>query len=100
MLCHAFPQSQRITHLVCAEIGGANSLEPLALGAKLGLPVLDADGMGRAFPELQMYTPSIYGCKPYPSSVAGDKGDVLVCTHINGSKQLEDFFRGECIRMG
>ena len=31
------------------EAGGVNSLLPLALAAKLGLPVIDADGMGRAF---------------------------------------------------
>ena len=38
------------------EAGGVNSLLPLALAARLGLPVIDADGMGRAFPELQMVT--------------------------------------------
>ena len=37
-----------------AEVGGMNSIEPLLVGARLGLPVIDADGMGRAFPELQV----------------------------------------------
>ena len=36
------------------EIGGANGLEPLAIGARMGLPIVDADFMGRAFPELQV----------------------------------------------
>ena len=36
------------------EIGGGNGLEPLAIGARMGLPVVDADFMGRAFPELQV----------------------------------------------
>ncbi len=31
-----------------------NSLEPMVTAAKVGLPLLDADGMGRAFPELQV----------------------------------------------
>ena len=62
--------------------------------------MIDADGMGRAFPELQMFTPFIYGCKPYPSSVADNKGEVLVCTHVADAKQLENFFRDECVRMG
>ena len=93
-------QSQRITHLICAEVGGVNSLEPLVVGAEKGLPVMDADGMGRAFPELQMYLPFIYGCKPYPSTVADNKGEVITCTHVSNSKQLEDFFRVECVRMG
>ena len=56
--------------------------------------------MGRAFPELQMYTPFMYGCKPYPSAVADNKGEVIVCTHVADAKQLEDFFRVECVRMG
>jgi DUF917 family protein len=38
------------------ECGGINSTMPLVVGARLGLPVVDADGMGRAFPELQMET--------------------------------------------
>ena len=75
-------------------------MEPLVLGAKKGMAVLDADGMGRAFPELQMYAPLIYGCKPYPSCVADNKGEVIACTHAEGAKQLEDFFRQECVRMG
>eukprot|EP01136_Pigoraptor_vietnamica_P025238 Opistho-1_new@79024 len=31
------------------EIGGSNGLEPLVLSAATGLPVVDGDGMGRAF---------------------------------------------------
>lgn len=36
------------------EIGGLNSTEPLALSGDLGSFCLDADLMGRAFPELQV----------------------------------------------
>ena len=48
----AAPGGELFGVLSC-EIGGGNGLEPLALGARLGLPVIDADLMGRAFPELQ-----------------------------------------------
>ena len=82
------------------EIGGANSLVPLALGAELGLPVMDANGVGRSVPELQMYCPFIYGSVPYPSAVADDKGEVIACTYVDTAKDAEDFFRTECIRMG
>jgi uncharacterized protein len=44
----------RFSALLCAEVGGGNCLEPLVVGARLGLPVTDADLMGRAFPELQV----------------------------------------------
>ncbi|KAJ8044586.1 hypothetical protein HOLleu_07369 [Holothuria leucospilota] len=42
-----------IVALMCLEIGGSNATETLCAGADMGLPVLDCDGMGRAFPELQ-----------------------------------------------
>ncbi len=42
------------TVLMAAEIGGANAFTPLLAAAKSGLPILDADMIGRAFPELQM----------------------------------------------
>lgn len=39
--------------LLSFEIGGGNGIEPLVAGARMGLPVVDADLMGRAFPEMQ-----------------------------------------------
>jgi hypothetical protein len=67
-----------ITALLCAEVGGGNALEPLAVGMEQGLPVVDADLMGRAFPELQMSTAAIPGVILTPAAVADDKGNVLV----------------------
>ena len=49
------------------------------MAAHTGLPALDVDGMGRAFPELQMFSPFIYGLKAYPSAVAGDKKESIAC---------------------
>ena len=47
-------KQMNVAALMSAEIGGLNCMEPLVLGAELGIPVVDADGMGRAFPELQV----------------------------------------------
>lgn len=41
---------------------------PFALAARRGLPVIDADGMGRAFPELQMVTFYLDGIPGYSGS--------------------------------
>ena len=38
------------------EAGGVNSMIPIVVAAKLGIPLVDCDGMGRAFPELPMVT--------------------------------------------
>ena len=58
-----------------AEIGGLQCMFPLILAAQTGMPLLDGDGMGRAFPEVQMATFAIYGTTPgLPSAVSGDRG--------------------------
>jgi DUF917 family protein len=58
-----------------AEIGGLQCMFPLMLAAQTGLPLLDGDGMGRAFPELQMSTFSIYGTTPgLPTILSSDRG--------------------------
>ena len=76
---------RNLTAFVCAEVGGMNSLEPLLVAALLDLPVLDVDLMGRAFPQLQLCTPFIYGENPLPCALAGDYGDVYVLTEAEVS---------------
>ncbi|TCP31029.1 DUF917 domain-containing protein [Sphingomonas sp. BK235] len=58
------------------EIGGGNGLAPLLAAAELGIPVVDADGMGRAFPESQMAIFSIDGLSACPSVVTSANGAV------------------------
>ena len=86
--------------VVSAEIGGANSIEPLVAGAELGLPIVDADGLGRAFPELQMFLPFVLGCPAYPSAVADEKGNVAVVSFAETPKHLENFLRQKAVEMG
>ena len=45
-------RGERARAILCAEIGGINALLPLVLAARCGLPVVDGDGIGRAFPQL------------------------------------------------
>lgn len=66
------------------EAGGVNSLLPLALAAELGLPVVDADGMGRAFPELQMVTFYLEGVKSTPMVLSDEKGNSIVLETVDG----------------
>lgn len=54
---------RRITALMPAEIGGSNGVSPLGWAARLGVKVLDADGMGRAFPEATMISPNVAGVR-------------------------------------
>ncbi|WP_027414745.1 DUF917 domain-containing protein [Aneurinibacillus terranovensis] len=65
------------------EAGGLNSMLPLALAAQLGLPVVDVDGMGRAFPELQMVTFYLDGISASPMVIADEKGNVTLLNTID-----------------
>ena len=68
----------KVDALISAEIGGANSMEPMLTAAQAGLPVVDGDGMGRAFPEMQMCTWSIYVHREAPGAMADEKGNIVV----------------------
>lgn len=75
---------QRVNAIIPAETGGVNTIIPLAVAGALGLPVIDADGMGRAFPELHMTSFYIGGVKPSPVAAANEKGHVSIVDSDSG----------------
>ncbi len=74
-----------VDYIAPAEAGGINCTLPLVIGSRMGLPVIDGDGMGRAFPELQMVTFAIQGVPASPVVLATDEGDLVV---VYGSSNL------------
>ena len=86
-------------YILPIEVGGINSTLPMALAAKRGLPVIDADGMGRAFPELQMVTYNVYGVSIAPMAMANDHMDVAMF-ETGDAKSAEDMGRAVAMRMG
>lgn len=66
------------TAIISFEIGGLNSTLPVAYAAMRGLPLVDADGMGRAFPAVQMVTYNVYGVRCMPLAVADELGNVVL----------------------
>ena len=91
---------RRCTHLVAGEIGGSNAMGPIAVAAQTGLPLVDADAMGRAFPELQMDTFAIYGVRPTPAALADPHGRVVIFDEIPQATTLERYARAVTIQMG
>lgn len=81
------------------EIGGFNALVPIAVAAQRGLPVIDADLMGRAFPELQMTTPSIYGRRAAPLAIADDRGNQVIIETVD-NYWAEKLARSAVVDMG
>ncbi|MER5394349.1 DUF917 domain-containing protein [Saccharopolyspora sp. NPDC002686] len=90
---------RELTHIACAEAGGVNSLIPVAAAAQLGLPLIDGDGMGRAFPEIQMVLPTLYGIRATPMSIADEKGNRAVLDTVD-NRWAERLARSATIDMG
>lgn len=88
-----------VTHLICTEVGGGNSMIPIVAACRLGLPLVDADGMGRAFPELQMLTPGLDGHSATPLAVADEKGNAVVLDTVDND-WAELIARSVAVTMG
>ena len=92
---------RRASATMPVECGGANSLSPITTAAYLDIPIVDADGMGRAFPELQMETFGIEGIRTDPMALATEHRDTVVLrTDIHDNERMEWLARGEVVRMG
>jgi DUF917 family protein len=90
----------RVDAIMPAEIGGGNSIEPMIVAAHAGIPVVDADGMGRAFPKMPMITFFIYGLSCYPAAVCDEKGNVVVFSEGVDDHWLERLGRSTAVQMG
>ena len=85
--------------LVGIEIGGVNSLLPIMAAARLKLPLVNADGMGRAFPAIQMTTYNVYGVPCTPLVITDDHlTSVIVDT--GDAKAAEDIVRIASVHLG
>lgn len=78
LLCEAAAAwfGRPVAALMPSEIGGGNGVQLVAWCARLGLPLVDADGMGRAFPEGDMCSMHILGVPPSPAFFADERGAV------------------------
>jgi uncharacterized protein len=90
----------KIDALISAEIGGGNGLEPMITAAALDLPVVDADGMGRAFPEMQMTTFSIYGHRSTPAAICDEHGNLVLFQNTVSEVWFERLARATVVSMG
>ena len=81
------------------EAGGINSCIPVYTAASLGLPLIDADGMGRAFPELPMTTFGVAGIPATPMALCDEKGNKVILDTIDNAWS-ETLARTATIAMG
>jgi DUF917 family protein len=82
------------------EIGGSNGIQPLMAAAHLGLPVVDADTMGRVYPEAQMTSVAVGDLRPYPCVLYDPRGIEAVVTKVPSWKWMERVSRKICVELG
>lgn len=90
---------QPITAVMCAECGGLNSTTPFIVAAEMGLPLVDGDGMGRAYPELQMVSFTMHGISATPMVMSDDKGNSVLLDTVD-NKWTERLARSATVEMG
>src|SRR5712692_1137663 len=91
---------QKFRAVMSLEIGGGNGIQPLMAAAHLGLPVVDADTMGRAYPEAQMTSVAVGGLRPDPCVLCDPRGIEAVVTKVPSWKWMERASRKICVEMG
>jgi uncharacterized protein len=91
---------RRFRAVMSLEIGGGNGIQPLMAAAHLGLPVVDADTMGRAYPEAQMTSVAVGDLRPYPCALYDPRGIEAVVGKVPSWKWMERASRKICVEMG
>jgi hypothetical protein len=87
--------------IAIAEIGGSNSIQPLIAGLQAGIPTVDSDSMGRAFPEIQMSSFLFDGgARVAPFAMADARGTAVVVPHTIDDFWAERIARNLAISMG
>src|SRR5260370_25510492 len=90
----------RFDAVMSLEIGGGNAIQPFMAAAVLGLPVVDADCMGRAFPEAQMTSFAIHDLRMYPLTVAAVRDTGVIVARAAAWKWMERLSRKACVEVG
>ncbi|KAF7560975.1 hypothetical protein G7046_g3183 [Stylonectria norvegica] len=89
--------------MIGIEIGGSNGLQPLTIGSTrhFGRPVVDADWMGRAYPNLWQVIISVQEENQIlPCAITSGDGRALIMTKAPNDKIIDQTLRAPCIEMG
>lgn len=86
--------------VMSVEIGGSNALSSFLTGAMLGRPVVNADAMGRAYPEAQMTSFAIGNLPMYPLSLVDVRDNEVIVTKAASWKWMERVSRAVCTEVG
>lgn len=85
--------------LMPISIGGSNGLTPVMWAARLGLPLVDCDAMGRAYPRADLTTFELAGISLSPACVVDERGNSTVVRAVD-AQWLERLARRATIEFG
>ncbi|HEV7666418.1 MAG TPA: DUF917 domain-containing protein [Chloroflexota bacterium] len=88
-----------IDYTAAADGDGLKSTTPFAVAARLRIPMVDADGIGGAGPEMQMVIPTIYGIAAGPMAIADEKGNISIIDAVDPA-WTDRLARTICTEMG
>jgi DUF917 family protein len=91
---------RRFRAIMSLEIGGGNAIQPFMAAALLGRPVVDADCMGRAFPEAQMTSFAIHDLPMFPLTLVDVRDNAVVVARAASWKWMERLSRTACVAVG
>lgn len=86
--------------IMSVEIGGSNALSSFLAAAMLGRPVVNADAMGRAYPEAQMTSFAIGNLPMFPLSLVDVRDNEVIVTRAASWKWMERISRKVCTEVG
>ena len=83
--------------LICGELGGTSIADAFVPAALLGLPVVDADPVGRAVPEIEHSMYCVHGLPIAPQAVVNEIGDTVLITCVADDARSESLVRALAI---
>ncbi|KAK5055424.1 hypothetical protein LTR84_013174 [Exophiala bonariae] len=89
--------------LIGLEIGGSNGLLPLSMGSSrhFNRPIVDADWMGRAFPNLWQVTVAVHEDNQItPCAISSGDGRALIMTKSPDDESIDRTLRAPAVEMG
>jgi hypothetical protein len=93
----SFLGGKPIGYLMAGELGGFNTMVPIYVAALKRIPFVDADGNGRAVPELGTTLYSIYNIPPHPLVLSNSKGDSVIAYFADpGDMEAAEAIAREC----
>ncbi|MEM6475348.1 MAG: DUF917 domain-containing protein [Pseudomonadota bacterium] len=84
---------QKFSGVILGEIGPLSLAEGLSIAARLGVPALDADTVGRAVPEINQHSVKVAGVPLTPIGAATPFGDEMIVETLGDPSRAEDILR-------